>query len=148
MSMRYISNAAVVLLGGLVVVLSVGLHSAIGIRWASFAIAIGIVGIAGLAELDRRLAPIQRVLDLSMVAAAGTLIAITDYFGGTTLKWLAFALALGTVGVAFAGLTLHEVETWRASHRLGQLHWLASKEEVGAPTELPKEAEIAGPRAA
>lgn len=144
MSMKFVNNAVVMLLGGLVVVLSVGLQSPVAVRWSAFAIAIGIVGIAALGELDRRLGLVQHVLNLSVVATAGTLIAVTDYFGGTTLTWLAFALALGTVGIALVSLSLHEVETWRASHHLGGLHWLRPRGAI----EVPKEEGISGPRAA
>jgi hypothetical protein len=142
MSTRYLSNAVIALLGGAVVVLSMGLSSTTAIGWVAFGIAIAVVGISLLAQLDVHRGMTQRLLDGAAVAAGGTLIAVSVVFGGTTVIWLAFALALGLVGVAFAGLTLHEVESWRAAHELGQLHWLA-------PEAVPRrEVPAAGPRAA
>ena len=41
------------------------------------------------------------------------------------MVWLVFAFGLAFVGIALTGLTLHEIETWRDAHDLGQLHWLA-----------------------
>lgn len=141
MSTRFVSNAVVSLLGGVVVVLSMGLSSWVAVRWSAFGIAIGIVGISVLAQLDQRRGTVQRALDVGLVLTAGMLIAATAFFSGTTVVWLAFALALGCVGVGFAGLTVHEVEMWRATHELGRLHWLAPRAERGGE-------ETAGPRAA
>lgn len=134
MSTRYLSNAVIALLGGLVVVLSMGLSSTAAVAWVAFGVAIGIVGISVLAQLDTRRGVAQRVLDAGMVAAGGTLIAVSLVFGASTVMWLSFALALGLTAIAFAGLTLHEVETWRATHELGRLHRLvpetASRRDV------------------
>ena len=140
MSTRYFTNAAIALLGGLVVVLSMGLSSTTAIGWIAFGIAIGVVGVSALAQLDTHRGMLQRLLDAGMIVVGGTLIGVSVVFVGTTVMWLSFALALGLVGAAFAGLTLHEVETWRATHELGRLHWLA-------PETAPRREE-AGPRAA
>lgn len=135
MSTRYLSNAVVALLGGAVVVLSMGLSSATAISWIAFGVAIGIVAIAAAVQLDTRRGMAQRIMDLTTVAVGGTLIAVSVVFGGTTVVWLVFALALGLIGLGFAGLTLHEVETWRARHELGQLHWLVP--ESAGRREVP-----------
>lgn len=142
MSTRFLSNAVIALLGGLVVVLSMGLSSATVIGWVAFGIAIGVAAISVLSQLDTHRGMTQRLLDAGEVAVAGTLIAVSVVFAGTTLIWLAFALGLGFVGVAFAGLTLHEVESWRAIHELRQLHWLV-------PDTLPQhEMPMSGTRVA
>lgn len=130
LSTRYLSNAVIALLGGLVVVLSMGLSSTVAVAWVAFGVAIGVVGISVLAQLDTRRGVVQRVLDAGMVAAGGTLIAVSLAFGGPTVMWLSFGLALGLVVIAFAGLTLNEVETWRTTHELGRLHRLVPE---GAP---------------
>ncbi len=121
MSTRFVTNAAIALLAGLVVVLSMGLSSTTAVGWAAFAIAIGIVAMSLLAQLDTRRGGVQRLLDVALVAVGGTLIGVSVFFTGTTLTWLTFALALGLVGTAFTGLTAHEVESWRSIHQLGQL---------------------------
>lgn len=142
MSTRYLSNVAIALLAGAVVVLSMGLSSATAIGWVAFGVAIGVIGISVFVQLDTHRGVVQRVLDGGLVAVGGTLLAASVVFGGTTVIWLVFALALGLVGVAFTGMTLHEVETWRVAHRLGRLHWLPP--EVEPRREVP----TAGPRAA
>lgn len=142
MSTRFLSNAVIALLGGVTVVLSMGLGSTTAIGWVAFGIAIGVVAISVFAQLDTHRGLIQRLLDAGFVAVGGTLIAVSMFFGGATVMWLAFALALGVVGLAFAGLTLHEVENWRAVHRLDQLHWQAPG------TAREREVPTAGPRAA
>lgn len=141
MSTRYLTNAAIALLGGFVVVISMGLASTTAIGWVAFGVAIGVVGILALAQLDTKRGLTQRLLDGALTAVGGTLIAVSVVFAGTTVMWLAFALALGLVGVAFAGLTLHEISTWRAMHRLGRLRWLG-------PEAVSQGEATAGPRAA
>lgn len=140
MSTRFASNALIALLGGLIVVLSMALSSTTAVGWVAFGIAIGIVALSGLAQLDRDRGLAQRLLDLALVMVGGTLIAAGVVFTGTTLTWVVFALALGIVGVGFTGLTVHEVETWRTMRGLGELHWLH-------PQRRP-EVTTAGPRAA
>lgn len=130
MSSRYFSNAAMILLGGLVVALSLGLTSTTALAWSAFGIAIGIVAVALFVQLDTGRGIAQRVLDGWTVAVAGTLIAVSVIFSGGIVMWLAFALALGVTGIGFIGLTLHEVESWRATHRLGDLHWLRPEVET------------------
>lgn len=137
MSTRYISNAVVALLGGLVVVLTFALSSSVGVGWVAFAVAIAVVGISVLSQLDRRRGLAQRMLDGTLVLVGGTLIATSIVFGGTTMVWLAFALALGLVGLAFGGMTLHEIESWRAAHWLDELHWLAPEVRRPAIGEVP-----------
>lgn len=118
MSTRFMSNALIALLGGLVVVLSMGLSSTTAVGWSAFGIAIGVLAIAALAQLDSRRGLVQRLLDVATIAVAGTLVGTSVMFTGTTLMWLVFALALGSVGVAFAGLAVHEIDSWRAIREL------------------------------
>lgn len=125
MSTRYFTNAAIALLAGLIVVLSVGLTSVTAVAWVAFGTALGVIVISALAQLDRHRGIAQRGLDAVMVAIAGTLAGVSIVYGGTVVKWLDFALALGLAAVAFGGMTLHEVENWRRARELGELHWLA-----------------------
>lgn len=119
-------------------VLSVGLTSLTAIGWIAFAVGISVVGISLLAQLDTRRSGAQRLMDAAMVATAGTLIGVSVIFAGATAMWLIFALALGLAGLAFAGLTVHEVETWRDTRDLRALHWLAP-EAVPAQRETGHE---------
>lgn len=133
MSTRFLTNAVVALLGGFVVVMSLALSSAVGVGWIAFGIAIGVLSIAALSQIDSRRGWFQQVLDLLLAADAGTLIAVSLVFGGTTVIWLAFALSLGFVGVAYTGLVVHEIATWRAAHDLNRLRGLeGDKDTVGA----------------
>lgn len=141
MSTRYISNAVVALLGGLVVVLTFALSSTVGVAWVAFAVAIGVIGVSALSQLDRRRGLAQRLLDAMMIVVGGTLIGTSIVFGGTLVVWLAFALALGFVGLAFGGMTLHEVETWRSAHWLDELHWLVPEARRPAIGEVPPRGE-------
>lgn len=136
MSTKFVTNAAIALLGGVVVVLSMGLASTTAVGWSAFGIAIGVVAVSVLAQLDGHRGMAQRALDGAFVAVAGTLIATSIVFTGTVLTWLSFALALGIVAVAFTGLTLHEAESWRSAHGLGQLHGLGRAHREEPPVEL------------
>lgn len=128
MSTRYLTNAAIALVAGFLVVISRALHSSTGVAWVAFAVAIGVVAVSAFAQLDRRRGMTQRLLDAAMATTGGTLIAVSVVFGGTTVAWLVFALALGLVGVSFVGMTLHEIANWREIHELERLRWLAPEE--------------------
>jgi hypothetical protein len=139
-STRYFTNVLIALLGGTLVVLSQTLGSG-AVGWTGLGVGIAVLVISVVAQLDLERGIAQRGLDAAMAVAAGTLIVFTaGAFSGSTLVWLVFAFALGFVGIALTGLTLHEVETWRAAHHLGRLHWLAPADEpqageVGRTTE-------------
>lgn len=121
MTSRYFTNVIIALLGGLVVVGSQVFASAT-VAWLAFGVALVVLGISVLAQLDGQRGMGQRALDGVLGAISALLIVFSLVFGGATVTWLAFALALGFVAVAVAGLTLHEVEAWRSAHGLAQLH--------------------------
>jgi uncharacterized membrane protein HdeD (DUF308 family) len=104
----------------LVVVASQAFASAT-VAWLAFGVAIVALGISVLAQLDSRRGLDQRVLDGAMGVISVVLVVFSLVFAGATVIWLAFALALGFVAVAVAGLSLHEIETWRSANGLGQL---------------------------
>ena len=131
MSTRYFTNVVIAVLGGALVVFTQSLSSS-AIRWTGFGIAIAVLLVSLLAQLGAHRGIAQRGLDAVMAVIAGTLIVFSaGAFAGTTLDWLVFGLALGFVGIALAGLTLHEVESWREAHDLGELHWLAPADRRG-----------------
>ena len=137
MTSRYFTNVIIALLGGLVVVGSQVFVPAT-VAWLAFGVAIVALGISVLAQLDSQRGLDQRALDGAMAVISAVLVVFSLVFSGATVTWLAFALALGFVGVAVVGLTLHEIETWRSAHNLGQLRGLV------APSR-PTQAETAQP---
>ena len=120
MTSRYFTNVIIALLGGLVVVGSQVFPPAT-VAWLAFGVAIVALGISVLAQLDSQRGLDQRALDGAMAVISAILVVLSLVFAGVTVTWLAFGLALGLVGVAVVGLTLHEIETWRSAHHLGQL---------------------------
>jgi hypothetical protein len=123
MSSQFITGAISVVLGGFVVVATRAFHP-VPVGWIAFGIAVAIVIVAVLAQLDRNRGSVQRALDASTVAVAGLMMAFGFAASGRTVIWLSFAFSLGVVGLAFAGLTLHEISDWRAAHQLRELRWL------------------------
>lgn len=140
MSTRYFTNVLVAVLGGALVVFTQSLSTG-AVTWTGFGVAIGVLVVSLLAQLDSNRGVAQRALDAVMSVAAAILIVFAaGAFSGTTLVWLVFAFGLAFVGIALAGLTLHEVESWREAHNLGELHWLTPAEkrasdEVAVNTE-------------
>lgn len=132
MSTRYFTNALIAVLGGALVVFTQSLGTG-PVKWIGFGVAIGVLAISLLAQFDAERGLAHRTLDAVMGVTAATLIVFTaGAFSGITLLWLVFAFGLGFVGIALAGLTLHEVESWRAAHNLGELHWLrAERKQAG-----------------
>ncbi len=119
MSTRYLTNAAIALLGGFVVVASQVFTPAVT-AWLGFAIAIAIavVLIVAVAQFDRSRGAVSRTLDGVLGALGIWTIVASQIFTGSAVMWLSFAEALGFVGLAFIGLTVHEVDTWRTLHGL------------------------------
>ena len=123
MSTQYLSNALIALLGGFVVVTSLVLAPT-SATWVGFGIAIAVVAVSLLVQLDLKRGMAQRGLDAVMFATGATMIVLSLVLGGATVGWVLFGLALGFVALSMTGLTLHEVLSWRSEHGLGELHWL------------------------
>ena len=122
MSIRYLTNAVIALLGGLVVVASQAFTTAT-VAWLATGVAIAVLAVSLVAELERRREPIQRAIDVTTIASSVVLIVLALTLSGAAVTWIAFALALGYVVQGFAGLSLHEVATWRDAHHMEQLYW-------------------------
>ena len=97
--------------------------------WLAFAIAIAVLVITAVAQLDRGRGLIQRTLDGVIGALAIWTIIASLAFNGAVVMWLSFAEALGFVALAFAGMTDHEVGTWRAAHGLAPSRGEAKERE-------------------
>jgi hypothetical protein len=112
MSPRFITNMALALAGGFLVVASQAFSPG-RTGWLAFGIGIGVVVVLGAAQLDSERGSIQRALDLAAGGLAIWTIVASVVFTGTTLTWLSFGEALGFVAVALAGLTAHELSSER-----------------------------------
>jgi FtsH-binding integral membrane protein len=136
MSARYLTNLSTALLGGFLVVISMALAADAG-AWVAFGVAIGVLAIAVLAQLELGRGLLQRLLDVGTGLVAVTLIVTSLVYAGTAVTWIVFGLALGFVGTGVAGLTLHEIDSWRAEHGLPQLHLFHRRAAVRSTTERP-----------
>jgi hypothetical protein len=117
MSMRFLSNAAIALLGGFVAVASQVFAPAVT-AWLAFSITIAVLVISALAQLQEGRGIVQRLLDSVIgLVAVGSVIA-SLVFVGPAVMWLSLATGLGFVLLGFVGLTLHEIWTYRAIHGL------------------------------
>lgn len=123
MSTRYATGAMFAILGGFLVVVSQAFSPTVA-GWVAFGVGIGIIVITALAQLDSRRGAAQRILDGATVIVSALMIAFGVGASGTAVTWLTFALALGTVAISFAGLSMNEVANWRGSLGLSNLRWL------------------------
>jgi hypothetical protein len=131
MSTNYITGAPLALLGGFLVVVSQAFAPAT-LEWVGTGVAIGVIVVALLAQLDRARGGVQRALDGATVIVAALLIIFALEASGTAIVWLTFAFALGIVALAFTGLSLHEVSNWRAQRHLASLRWLRKTEAAAS----------------
>jgi hypothetical protein len=123
MSTHYITCAPTAVLAGFLLVVS-QTFAPNTLQWVATGVAVAAIAIAVLAQLDRARGGVQRTLDVATVVDGVLLIVFALEASGTAVEWLTFAFALGLVGLAFTGLTLHEVSNWRAQHQLARLRWL------------------------
>jgi hypothetical protein len=123
LSTRYFTNMAIALLAGFLVVVSFAFTATVG-AWIAFGVAIGILGIALLAQIERKRGQLQRILDAVVVTLAVATIVTTSVYTAPVVAWIFFGEALGLVGLSVAGLTFHEIERWRAEHGMAELRVL------------------------
>jgi peptidoglycan/LPS O-acetylase OafA/YrhL len=116
-SPRFLSNVVLVLAGGFLVVAS-RVFSPDVVSWLALAIGLGVLALAGVAQLHRSRGIVQRVLDAAAGGLAIFVVVAAMAFTGTTLAWMAFAVAIGFAGLALVGLFAHEVSTERVVHSL------------------------------
>jgi hypothetical protein len=134
MSTNYITNVTLELVGGFLVVATQAFSTNV-VSWLALAVGILAAGIAVAAQLDRSRGLDQRLLDVTTVVLGGVTIVFSRVFGGSTMVWLSFAEALGFVGLGVAGMTLHEIDEWRAEHHLAQLHGFSRPEQIQTPAK-------------
>ena len=115
MTVRYFSNLTLALVAGFIVVATQAFATGT-VAWLAFAA--GIVFLTTGAALVRRQPRAHRALSAA-TAVLGALIIIESLLtGGSTLIWLSFAGALGVLGLAIGGMTVHGLSTERVVHSL------------------------------
>lgn len=125
MSSRYLSNLALVLGAGFLLVATQA-FAPITVAWLTFAIAIGAALVSIPAMLGRTS---DRVLGgLVGVLSAWTIVA-SLVFAPATVLWLGFASAIAYVAFGVGGLTIHELTTERVVHSLEVEHAPAGERE-------------------
>lgn len=108
MSTRFVTNTIVGVAAGFVVVATQSFSSSTA-GWIAFGIAIGILALAGLAQVDASRGDVQRVIDGIVALVAAWTIVASVVFDGTTSKWLSLGEGLALIGLALAGLTYNEI---------------------------------------
>jgi hypothetical protein len=107
MSTRFVSNAVIAPAAGFVVVASQA-FSPSTTGWIAFAIAIGILTVASLAQADRSRGLAQRGLDgMTAIVSGWTIVSVV--FDGTALLWLSAGEGIALVALAYAGLAANEL---------------------------------------
>ena len=123
MSTRFITGAVFAVLGGFLVVGSQSFSPSL-LGGVAFGVAIGMVVVSALVQLDRSRGVVQRILDGVTVLLSALLAIFGAVASGAAVTWLTFAFSLGIVGISFSGLSLNEVTEWRAGLHLDNLRWL------------------------
>jgi len=116
MNSRFLTNAALLIAGGFLVVVS----QAFGVSafmWLMLGIGVFAVLASGAILVPRRGLP-QRGLDATIGILGAWTIVASLVFSGTVVTWLGFASGVAFVALALIGLTLHELVTERVVHSI------------------------------
>jgi hypothetical protein len=131
MNSRYLTNAALAVIGGFTVVASQVWIPAT-FMWLAFSAAILAVMLSTAIALKGR-GNVQRGLDgLVAILGAWTIVA-SLVFSGSVVTWLGFASGAAFVALAFIGLTIHELYTERVVHSI-EVHATNSDRELSGLT--------------
>lgn len=117
MSTRYLTNIAIALGAGFLVVASQAFAPAT-MTWLMLGIGAGSLAILVPATAIRRRGVVQRGLDVVIGIVAIWTIVSGLVFAGATVTWLGFASGVALVALAVIGLTAHELSTERVVHSL------------------------------
>jgi hypothetical protein len=107
LSTRYLSNLALALIAGFVVVASQAFSSSV-FTWLAFGGGVAIVGIA-LEESARDRVSVHGALSAVVAMIGAWTIVSSLVFSASTVVWLGFSAADAVVALAVIGLTLHEL---------------------------------------
>jgi hypothetical protein len=127
MRSRYLTNIALVVLGGFLVVASQAFAPAT-LTWLMLGVGVAALAIAGPALGFARRGLAQRGLDGAVAVIAAWTIVAGLVFSGAAVTWLGFASAAAIVAIAISALTLHELSTERVVHSL-EVHGAGEAQE-------------------
>lgn len=113
MSIRYISNLAVILTAGFLVVATQAFATST-VAWLTFGIAAGLTVTSAYLLASGRLIRQRVSAAASIVLGAWTVVA-SLVFAPSTILWLGFGSALAFVGLGVASLTVDEVSRERVA---------------------------------
>jgi hypothetical protein len=130
MSIRYLSNLALTLTGGFLVVATQAFPLST-VKWLAFGIAIGVT-IVSVATASIGLPLAQSALGALAVGIGAWTIVAAVVFSLHTVMWLAFASAVAFVVLGVLGLTIHELSTERVVHSLEVERGPAQREPLPA----------------
>jgi hypothetical protein len=117
MSIRYLSNITLALIGGFEVVASQAFAADV-FAWLALAGGAAIVALLGIATATAERGALQRAMDAIGAVLGAALVVTSLVFAASTFTWIGLGLALAVVVVAVAGLTLHELKTERVVHSI------------------------------
>jgi hypothetical protein len=130
-STRFATNLVLAVAGGFIVVESQAFSAAVA-GWVTLGVALGILTMLGLSQIDGMRGSLQRALDgITGILGIWTVIA-SVVFTGATLTWLSFAEGIGFTSLAVIGLLVHELKTERVVHSLSVEHHLQAGEHFQA----------------
>lgn len=117
MRTRYLTNIALALLGGFLVVVSQA-FSASTLTWLMLGVGVIAMAISLPAVAIRTRGLPQRGMDLLIAGIGAWTIIAGLVFAGAAVTWLGFASGVAIVAMAVIGLTAHELSTERVVHSL------------------------------
>jgi hypothetical protein len=139
MSTRYLTNIALALLGGFLIVTSQAFAVAT-FSWVMLGVGIAMLVITAPAMAIRSRGPAQRGLDYVFSLLGTWTIIASQVFTGATVTWLGFASGVALVALSVAGLSAHELSTERVVHSF-EMH---ASTPNGAAAPTGSERELAG----
>lgn len=110
---RYGSYLLTALVAGLIVVVTQA-FSPSTTAWITFGGGIFFIASAGLAAIRTGL--VHRLVYLGCGVLGALMVIESLLASGSTVEWLSFAGALGVLGLALTGLTVHELSSERVVH--------------------------------
>ena len=114
MNSRFLTNTGLTILGAFTVVASM-VWAPSTFMWLMLGAGIVAATLSGGAAIRRR-GRSQRALDAVVGILGAWTIVASLVFAGSVVTWLGFASGVAFVGLAIAGLTLHELLTERVVH--------------------------------
>lgn len=117
MRTRFVSNMVLMVAGAFLVVSSQAFAPYLT-AWLAFGIALGIIALDGVVQLDRSRGMVQRLIDLGTGALAIATVVTSVVYSGTPITWLVLGEAIGFFALATIGLVAHELRTERVVYAL------------------------------